>query len=251
MDSDIKETKINDCKVTLQKNISVDTGSDCRGSDLFPVRFSNIFICAKKNSGKTALLSYVVRKTVEAGTVVVIFSSTSDKDPVMKKLIETLKDKGNAVVYYNSIKDDFGNNMVKDLSDAITTHQFDNLLDESGEPIKIRDWIIIFDDMGNLLKNIEIVNLAKKNRHLQAKIIYSSQYFNDLDPQTRTQIDYLILFPQFTQKKLQEAYKNFDMHVDEEKFFKLYEYATRERFNFLYCDIRKDSFRRNFDMIIN
>ena len=49
------------------------------------------------------------------------------------------------------------------------------------------DYILVFDDVSNELKARSIANLLKKNRHLKIKTIISSQYPNDLLPESRKQ----------------------------------------------------------------
>jgi hypothetical protein len=49
-----------------------------------------------------------------------------------------------------------------------------------------------------------------------------------------------------TRDKLEHIHKMLDLSVDLEKFFDIYDYATRDPYNFLYTDMRHQKFRKNF-----
>ena len=69
--------------------------------------------------------------------------------------------------------------------------------DENEEPKKKKkkskylapEYMIIFDDLSSELKSRSLLSLMKFNRHFKAKLIISSQYLNDLLPESRKQID--------------------------------------------------------------
>ena len=52
-----------------------------KGFDVCPEVFSNIFLCAKKRSGKTSALFKVLKECATKKTVIVVFCSTLYKDP--------------------------------------------------------------------------------------------------------------------------------------------------------------------------
>src|SRR5205823_3520629 len=91
--------------------------------------------------------------------------------------------------------------------------------------------------------------LLKTNRHYKCKVILSSQYVNDLMPESLKQIDYFLLFGGHSIDKLEKIYKDADLPINFELFLKLYENATSAKYNFLYIDVRDVSFRKNFSHI--
>jgi len=49
-----------------------------------------------------------------------------------------------------------------------------------------------------------------------------------------------------TQEKLEHIYKMLDLSIDIEKFYELYDYATKDPYCFLYIDMKNQKFRKNF-----
>ena len=96
-----------------------------------------------------------------------------------------------------------------------------------------------------------MVSLLKKNRHFKSKIIISSQYWNDLLPSSRKQMDNIMIFKSIPENKLKEIYHDADLSIDYATFIKLYKYATKEPFSFLYIDCNDNSFRRCFNYKFN
>lgn len=109
------------------------------------------------------------------------------------------------------------------------------------------EYIIILDDLSNELKSPSLLRLLKFNRHFKTKIIISSQWLHDLLPESRKQLDLFVIFRGFPIPKLKEIYKDADLSISFELFYKLYRKATKKRFNFLYIDTISGQFRRNYD----
>jgi hypothetical protein len=109
------------------------------------------------------------------------------------------------------------------------------------------EYMIIVDDLSGELKSNSLVELLKKNRHYKNKIIISSQYMNDLKPESRKQIDIFMIFKGFNDKKLAEIHKDCDSSVPFETFQRVYKQATEKPFTFLYIDTRSDKFRCCFN----
>jgi hypothetical protein len=78
-------------------------------------------------------------------------------------------------------------------------------------------------------------------------VILSSQYVNDLSPESRKQIDYWILFGGHKIEKLTTIYNDADLNIPLETFLSLYNHATDEKYSFLYIDTRESKFRKDFD----
>ena len=112
-------------------------------------------------------------------------------------------------------------------------------------------YMFIFDDLSTELKNKNVDFLLKRNRHIQSKVLISTQWLNDLLPSSRRQMDYYILFGGLTPEKLEAVYKDADLHVDYPMFVKVYEAATAEKYSFLYIDVPNASFRKKFNTEIS
>jgi hypothetical protein len=246
------------------------------GYDLFPEIYANIFICAKKKSGKTCVINKIIQTCADKNTKVIIFSSTANKDAGMMKIIEGLQKKKRHVEVYTEI----GQNLeiiIKDIE--LNIPELESKIDENTEeieryelihfnedkkhiqvrikkkkpkkPEKIApEYIFIFDDISSELKrNPEVAKLVKQNRHYLCKVILSSQYPFDLEPESRKQVDNWLLFGGQPDKKLEKIYMDSDASIDFGLFTQLYHDATTEKYNFLYIDTNADNFRKNFSLL--
>jgi hypothetical protein len=111
---------------------------------------------------------------------------------------------------------------------------------------EVPEYIFVFDDLSDQLKSKSLTALLKKNRHFKCKIIVSSQYLHDLEPQALKQMDYWLIFAGQPLEKLQKIYKDADVAVDFETFVKVYQNATAKEYCFMYVDVQKDKFRKCF-----
>lgn len=149
------------------------------GSNLFSEIYANIFICAKKKSGKTTIIYNVVRKCANSNTKVIIFSSTFHKDKSFDSIRDFCDKHKIYLESYTSLKDDSGQDiletMIKELENEVKDEEekvekpklMVNLFedsDEEDEPIKkpkkykyrSPEYIFIFDDLSNELKSKSI-----------------------------------------------------------------------------------------------
>lgn len=230
-----------------------------KGASLFPELCANIFLCARKKSGKTSAIFKILRRCAGPTTKILVFCSTVHKDPSWETIRAWAANKNIPFISHTSILGDDGTNL---LSDLIRGMQDEEVLepewvdsDDETEPPKparyqSNEWIVIFDDLSDELRKPIIATFMKKNRHFLAKVIISSQYMNDLFPQARKQLDYLILFRGHSEKKIGEIHKDVDIHIPEDEFYRLYRWATTEKYSFLYVDVRDGTFRRNFNELI-
>ncbi len=182
---------------------------DTLGYELFPELYANIFMCAKKKSGKTNAIFEILQHCVNKTTTVFIFSSTNEKDHnwlhIKKWLsdhhinyetfmdIETLDCIVNKLLMPDEIKE-----KSKDTKDELDLFTRDKVMVKKtpeSKPIKKKgplatEYVFIFDDMSALLRGEAVSCLMKKNRHIKSKVIISSQYPNDLNVPARQMIDY-------------------------------------------------------------
>jgi hypothetical protein len=262
----LKKETINKVKVTPIKLPQIES-QNIRGYDMFPEIYSNVFLCAKKKSGKTCTINHIVRKCVDKRTTVIVFCSTSHKDRNWLEIKKYLEEKEIPHEFHNSIKED-GHDYLAELIDKLQLEVSDDESESEPEPepeilrfdddsvtIKLKKrkpkiisqkYLIIFDDLSLELQDKNINHLLKTNRHYKSKVLLSSQYLNDLAPMARRNIDVYILFGGLNEKKLQEIYANADLSIEFNEFRMLYEDATSKKYNFFYCDTNGD-YRMNFN----
>lgn len=238
-----------------------------KGYDLFPEPYCNIFIVAKKKSGKTTTIFEIVRKCTNKNSNVIVFCSTLNKDRSYKAIKKYCKEKGIAYIGYTSFTED---NILDNILSGLSTEPAEDSDEEQDEPKRFRmynteedekkerkdkylapEYLFIFDDLSNAMRHKTIAKLLKTNRHYKSKVIISSQYLNDLDPQSCKQIDNWLVFPGNPQEKLELIHKYADMSIDFEPFYEIYKDATQEKYNFLYIDTNNDELRKNFGQRYN
>lgn len=268
----VKFQKINNVVVKPIKVLERKKELPTRGMDLIPKDFANIFVCAKKETGKSTVVFKMVREFAGPDTCVHVFCSTVFIDDLYMDMAEWLDRKGIPFYPSTSMKDDDGFDLVhdiliqdkqwKDMNDKGTNNEDDNeinLLDldeKAPKPKRKRKSkyrelrrIFIFDDLSNeIRKSKSIKALLKQNRHYHYKTIFSSQWVNDLEPDCISQMDYTLLFKEHNEDKLEELYYKLNLSLSLEQFLKLYDAVTnnKKEFNFLYIS-RTGEYRRNFD----
>jgi len=110
------------------------------------------------------------------------------------------------------------------------------------------EYIFIFDDLSNELKNPVLSLFICNMRHFKTKFIISSQYWNNLDRKARAQHDIIIIFKDIADDKLEEIYKESGLTIPFDKFLKIYKFATKEPYNFLYINTRNGELCKNFNI---
>lgn len=267
-----KLQKINDKKVKPVQVTKIDPNK-IKGYDLFPEIYANIFLCAKKKSGKTSVIHTILKECIDKETRVFVFCATHNKDESYKHIKKMLENKKVRNIFYDSIVDeDNVNNLDLIIKELRKESEFEDedIVDEKGEEIqskiidvdnegniKIKNKkkpsklspkiVFVFDDISDELKNKYVPKLLKTNRHFKSKVIVSSQYPLDTHPGSRKQFDYWILFKGHEDAKLETIYQNASLPIDFELFKKMYHKATSEKYNFLYIDCVQNEYRSNFD----
>lgn len=280
----IGTTKINDKKLKI-KLLKPDKPKDDRpwkGSRMIPEPFANIFLCAKKKSGKTTVISNILRACCGKKTVVWLFSGSLHRDDNWIAIKKMLDEKGIAHIDHLSVYDDkTGNDLIKEFMAMVQqpdeVPEVDVKEEKKAEPILLRvdavdaetkgpekpnvrterkskyqyvDHFMVFDDLGAALKRMKTFDtLLKTMRHWKMKIIISSQYPNDISPEARQQLNNWILFSGHPTEKLKQIYADSDIHIPWREFEKAYYFATKNKYNFLYVDRdnKEVPLRINFD----
>eukprot|EP00732_Lithocolla_globosa_P006020 Lithocolla_globosa_v1_NODE_6679_length_1051_cov_377.237186.p1 type:complete len:250 gc:universal NODE_6679_length_1051_cov_377.237186:273-1022(+) len=208
--------------------------------------FINIFLCAKKRSGKTSVISHILKKCIDKKTRVVVFCPTADKDPTWQAIQESLEKRKIQNEFHTSLGP--RGIILDNLIDELQQEKLDSdTEDDEDEPEKIIEFgdnqisvrirkykpkkispkiVIICDDVGGELRSKSVSRLLKIHRHLRSKVILSSQYFNDIDPAARRQLDYFLIFQGINLQKLEEMHRQADLDVSFEKFTQMYKQAT-------------------------
>ena len=269
----IQRKKLNEC-IVKPINIPKIQRDDIQGGDVFDELYNNVLIMAKKKSGKSIVVRYILDNTINRNSSVIIFCPTFHKDDVWISIAKMLDKKKIVYQVFSSVRED-GVNVLDELITEFEKPEEDKeeevkksvqeiLMfgdDEVGtssrgtkvrKPRKPRkkapQRVLIFDDIANELKSVS--NIVKKNRHLFCRIIISTQnlMFSDIF----RQMDQILIFKglQHTDK-LRQIYDNTDLCVSYETFLRLYNEATKNPWSFLYVDVRNNLFRENFNTLLD
>lgn len=259
-------------KVSINVPIHKGTGEKHKGYELFDIKYPNIFLLGKKRSGKTVIIYNILKKMIQKHHIVYIISSTVNKDDNWKTITDFLDTKGIQYETYHSIKEAEIDDIIAGMQEpdiesddeeesTITQEKPFGLwtLPRPGEITKSGlekkkkkkpkppEYWFIFDDLSTELRNTSVEKLLKKNRHFKARTIISSQYLNDLMPASRLQLDYVLVFPNLPEEKLEELRRNTDLPLTFDQLKKMYKKATEKPFNFLYVNTRTPDYRVNFN----
>jgi hypothetical protein len=251
--------------------ITVIPKDKIRGKDIFEELYCNVFICARKKSGKSSLIWKILKECVGRDTKIVIFAATVDKDSVYKHIVKHFEKKGNDVITYTSIKEDG----IDNLNSILQTLRVDDGSESDEEEEKViapkpfkfgiekdrpkrkrkeklisPEIIFIFDDLSTELRSKSVDTLLKSNRHYKCKVLLSSQWMNDMLPSSLRQLDYCILFGGHDLVKLEKIHRDLDLSIKYEDFIKLYNEVTAKKYNFLYIDVLNEKYRLNLDQEI-
>lgn len=260
----IKEETLNKVKVNPLVITNQDT-TTIKGAELFPSLYYNLFICSKKRSGKTSLINTIIKKCTDKRTLFFIFCPTVNVDASWKAITQYLENRDNVVQKYTDIMDgkvNILNEIVNELSLGEEDNEEEDKKEESGkklkfdEPKKKKEYVpkkispevcFIFDDASDMLRNPAVATLLKKNRHLKANTIISSQYLHDLQPASIKQLDYFIAFKSFSDDKLSLIHKGLDLSLEYNHLWNIYQHCTNKPYSFLYINVRTEQYRCNFN----
>jgi len=269
---------INKVKIKPIVNNITEEITDVKGKELFQNNLCNIFICARKRSGKSSLIGNILKKMADKRTTIIIFSSTANIDPCWINIKDVLEKKGIPVISYTHfIDDETGNNLLNDFLKELETEEKEeepeekkpNIMTGDGVYLKfggeaekekvkkpyvpkksVPKYILCFDDLSSDLRHISVIKNLKSNRHRGIMNILSSQYFLDLNTGAMSNLDYMIIFKGQDEDKLEKIHKRLDLGIDYETFKRYYEYAVKTPYSFLYIDIRNDQYRKNFNELL-
>jgi len=285
----IKLKTINETKIIKVKNDNNNKNSEIKGFDYFSEPYSNIFLLAKKKSGKTTLIYNILKNCgLKNYTKVIIICSTVNKDSTYEKIKELCDKNYIDNEYYDDIINDDGENVIESFirnqksnskikqektTDNLTggtlkyikftALQIDKRINDE-KPIEIEEeqktdpkniiapeYIIVIDDLGAETRNKYITQLLKTNRHYKSKVILSSQNLEDLQPPAIRNLNYILLFGGIPTEKIEKIREQILLDIDENKLVEIYKLITNKKYNFLYIDIRNELLRENFNKLIS
>ncbi len=264
-----KVKQINKETVEPVKFIDVQTDKrPVKGANIFPEVYCNIFCCARKKSGKTCAIAKIIDACSTSETRIIAFVSTLHRDASWRAIEKMCADKDMGFTGFTSIKDleskeDILENILKALGEPGNMQEKEKEPDTN--PVQMGGGdktqkkkkkpkeqapkiIFIFDDLSGELLSPSVAKLLKEHRHYKCKTIISSQYWNDIVPQGRKQIDFILIYQGLAKSipKMKDIYSDLDLTVEFDQFMDLYSFATKERFHFLYINKVESTFRKDF-----
>lgn len=265
----VSTKKINNCKVRTIPKEEEEDKRPIKGYEICCHLYGNVYLVAKKNSGKTTLIWNIINRCAGRDTVIIAFVSTIDNDANWRAIREKCEEKGLPFIGHNSLLDSDGNDQL----DALIKGWQNGAGEEEGPevpvhnplpcmplhetkseskpkrrtPYRAPEYIIILDDLADELKKKSVSTLLKKNRHFKCKVIISSQWLNDIKPEALGQMSVVCMLQGFSVEKLEEFHAKMRLSIPVEKFIQLYQNATKEKFGFLYIDVDHGKYRKKFD----
>ena len=131
MSATYEAKKINNVQVKKVQLHEVEDSRPVKGSALFDEIYANIFLCAKKKSGKTSTIYKIVKECMGKKTKVIAFVSTLHKDKTWKAIRKYVEGKGNEFIGHTSLKEDgedLLDKLVEELKDEAENEEEDNNL---------------------------------------------------------------------------------------------------------------------------
>jgi hypothetical protein len=280
------EKKINN--VSIEIPITTEptyTTKNLYGFDLIPRPYFNMFLNAKKKSGKTSVIYNIIKNCTNKTCCFWIFCSTVNLDPTWRSIIKFLEERGNLVNKYETIIDgkvDHLSEILDQLADdeeAAADDKRDQyeahkgcLFNDNRPKLAAKPKIIvsteeterrrkkpkrmaaehffIFDDVSTMLKARSVSSLFKRHRHFKASVIVSSQYLHDVDRQCLLQLDYFLAFRGMSEDKMEVVHQLLDLSIPYQTLWDIYKYCTQEPYSFMYLSVRDEEIRSGFDKLI-
>ena len=267
----MQTTRVNNKHV---KAIPVDEAKkdkrQAKGWQLIPECYANVALVAKKKSGKTSVIYQLIKECVGRNTSILAFVSTLHKDDGWLTIQKYCEDRGVPFVGYTSLKDEGVDQLAALVEHLQEDEKDDSKVEDVPAPVyacvpaaglppepetkqKPRkskyiapEYIIILDDLSDELKSQSVTALLKKNRHFKCKIIISTQWLNDIPPQSIKQLDVILLFKDHSIEKIEELHSRSALSVPLEKFKEMYQDATAKPYSFLFIDLSNNEYRRTF-----
>ena len=109
--------------------------------------------------------------------------------------------------------------------------------------------LMIFDDCVGYFSNDSYLSfLSLKYRHFRTSLIFTSQNFRSIPLKVRVNSGYFLIWKLFNHKEIDKIMEEIGENFEDFKFY--YEYATEQKYNFLYIDNNRKRLYKNFDELI-
>ena len=283
----ISKKKINNCEVKIPELNGLEQAKKWRGSNIFNCRYFVLANVGRRNRGKTTLVNTIVQNFTTKNMIVFFYCPTFEKDASYKPIIEYLDSKGIIYHHYGNVVEDGVNNIelfIQQNTQPKEEEPIEEVVEEKPTPclfdkqVKIKvppsepkekkkkkekpiEYLFVFDDIPDGLKNPMVVKLCKLSRHLLAKIVISTQSIIDIDRAIYQNCDYVALYNGFNEDNLKKFHFRAEPGLPYEEFVELYHEvtdtenvrystATKRIYNFLLIDRKADVFRVNLNYVI-
>lgn len=256
--------------------IKVFDSRPIKGCNITPTCYTNLMMIAPTSGGKTTALFEILKTCSGKNTKIIAFVSTLFNDDSWHVIKKYCKDNKIEFIGHTSIYEDDKDLLSeyveqytqeakkrekKEEDDTSIITLEESLMDKylfcDPEELEIKEkcqypkTIFIFDDLANEIRCKKYENLLKKSRHFHILTITCSQDLKDVSPAAKGQIRIWLLFKNLNPERLQNIYDAISCNIPFEKFKSMYEYATREKYNFFYIDHRNGVYRVNFNKQFN
>lgn len=232
---------------------------------IFSTKFSNTALIARKASGKTSTIYWMLKKLCNKHTIVILICPSHNGDFAYQTIKEYLDDKDIPYfAYYNMNDIDNGDSSDEDndeaqftrgkstapkmtVIDALARHLRKKSTQWDNDKRTKTNYVIIIDDQGSETRNYQLANIMRRNRHCRANVILSVQNPTDILPSAICQLDNCLISRGTTPEKLEHIYKLLDLPIEYDKFARIYDTATAIPYKFLNIDVRKNKYRQSFE----
>lgn len=263
----MNKKKVNE--IVVEKIPGVERYKDSHNA-LFRDNNPNIYLLAKRKTGKTTVIHHILKTLTNPDTIVIFFCSQLYKDKSYMAILQDLKRRGVPFIMETSFIDAQGENQLKALVQHLKLGgdskwlELDGFRDQNDisessiNPVDPAKIIIVIDDMSKETRyETNLFELLKANDHAGATVIISTQNKSDLPPQAIQQFTYVLAFSKIPLDKLKDLHRDLGLTIDFKKFLEIYSDATGGvdseglSHDFLYIDTLNNTFRKNFNLLFD
>jgi hypothetical protein len=216
-------------------------------------------IISPRGSGKTTLILNLLLKKEFLRNVfdrIYIFSSTFYNDEKNQEILNQKilsgkarcdgDDHDNRYYYLNEHEHKKLTKIFKLNSEDIFTSYSNEILQEIMENNQQQKTLLIFDDMiSKLDKSKTFEDLNTRLRHFNISLILVSQQYKKINKLIRVNFSAIILFEINNETELKDIYEEFNGGYNLKDWLKLFRYASKDPYGFLYIHGKK--IYKNFD----
>lgn len=197
-----------------------------------------MLISAKVASGKSTTLAFMLKKIYNKYFDKIYFcSSNIHNQSITDIAYDTIH------IPEKRLYDDFNESVMMEIKDDIM----------NDEDFNESQYLLVIDDLPTELnkRTSKIVKQFLKHRHLHLSIIITTQKLNLLNLSIRNNCSHLIVFKTNNQNERKSLASM--VEIDEQKFYEYLDYATQEKYNFLFVDlsVSPTCFYKNFTEKLN